>query len=356
MASARAAVALVLLAILGVSSASAQTTSSPVVKSQLTGLTWNGSSFIASYGEFTSYLLNVSLDGKTITPFAPSFSGQNETYIALSDGTGGFPKGQLFVSSLHSIYEMSPNGSSFHVFSTPPGVQRIGYLAFDRVGTWGHVLFAVDDNGLLWSIASNGTAKTIENFGAGQKPEGIVVAPQTYGGFGGYLFVSLEYGKALVAMAPNDLSKVIPVLKFPTEAPERILLIPPASDLYVAKFVAGTILRVPAANLTTYAGSLLVITEGDVEANGSMTVLQAAGSNLTQTRIFAETDHPHFEAADFVPQALSSSTTLSTSAPGSPPPQSAGPHYDATTIAVIGVFVIAGGLFAANMLLRRKGH
>ncbi len=116
-----------------------------------------------------------------------------------------------------------------------------------------------------------------------------------------------------MAIPPNDTSKIITVFKFPNEAPERVQTIPPNSDLYVAKFVAGTVLSVPAASLSSYSGSLLVITEGDVEANGSISVLQAAGHNVTQTKIFTETDHPHFEAADFVPSVTASGTTSGSS-------------------------------------------
>src|SRR5205814_1857487 len=132
----------------------------------------------------------------------------------------------------------------------------IGYLAFDRVGTWGHALLAVDDNGLLWSIAADGTAKVIADFGAGLKPEGLVVAPLTFGNFGGDLFVSLERkAPKVVAIPPDDPSRIITIAEFPGEEPERILSIPPDSDLFVAKFVEGTVLKITAVNFSGYAGS-----------------------------------------------------------------------------------------------------
>jgi DNA-binding beta-propeller fold protein YncE len=291
-------------------SVTAQTSKDTIfVKKALVGLAWNGAYFIASYGENTSSLLRVSLDGKTILPFAPSFSGKNETYVAVSRGDAGFPKGMLYVSSLKSIYELSASGGSYRVFSTPPGVSRIGYLAFDDVGSWGHALLAVDDNGLLWSIAANGTAKVIEDFGVGLKPEGIAVAPLTFGSFGGYMFVALErVAPKIVAISPNDTSKIVTIANFPKEEPERVLSIPSGSDLFVAKWAEGTLLHVPAANLSRYAGSLLVITEADIYPTGTITVLAAAGGNVTETRLYRET-HPHFEAASFVPSGGSQSST-----------------------------------------------
>jgi hypothetical protein len=190
-------------------------------------------------------------------------------------------------------------------------VSRLGYLAFDRVGTWGHALLAVDDNGLMWSITANGTAKVIENFGVGTKPEGIDVAPLAFGGLGGYLLVCLERGgsPSVVAIPPNDTSKVLTIAPFPAEEPERVLTIQPNSDLSAAK-LDGTVLRVPAANLTRYAGSLLVITEGDIFPTATMTVLNAAGGNVTATRLM-EQDHAHFEGADFVPSGASQPFTSS---------------------------------------------
>jgi hypothetical protein len=287
------------------------------VSKALVGLAWNGTDFIASHGENVSSLLKVSLDGKTVAPFAPSFSGKNETYIAVSDGNGGFPKDMLYVSSQKSIYEVSPSGDSFRVFSTPPGVSRIGYLAFDEVGSWGHALLAVDDNGLLWSISANGTAKVIEDFGVGLKPEGIAVAPLTFGSFGGDLIVSLERkAPQIVAISPTDTSKVVTIAQFPNEEPERVLFIPSDSDLFVAKFVEGNVLKITAVNFSGYAGSLLVITEADIFPTATITVLRAAGPNVTETRIYQET-HPHFEAAAFVPSGASRSSTghASSSAP-----------------------------------------
>ncbi len=287
------------------------------VSKALVGLAWNGTDFIASHGENASSLLKVSLDGKTVIPFAPSFSGKNETYIAVSRGDAGFPKDMIYVSSLKSIYEVSPSGDSFRVFSTPPGVSRIGYLAFDEVGSWGHALLAVDDNGLLWSISANGTAKVIEDFGVGLKPEGIAVAPLTFGGFGGYLIVSLERkAPQIVAISPTDTSKLVTIAQFPEEEPERVLIIPPNSDLFVAKFVEGSVLKITAVNFSGYAGSLLVITEADIFPTATITILRAVGPNVTETRLYEET-HPHFEAAAFVPSGASQPST-GNSSPSAP--------------------------------------
>src|SRR5882672_12261898 len=65
----------------------------------LTGMTWDGKEFIASYGISNVPLINVSLDGQKVTPFAPKFVGKDECYAALSQGKAGFPAGYLYVNS-----------------------------------------------------------------------------------------------------------------------------------------------------------------------------------------------------------------------------------------------------------------
>ncbi len=310
---------------------------SPLVADQLTGLAWSGHGFIASNGETKGGLLNVSLDGRTVTPFAPSFGTVDEAYIALSDGRAGFPPGQLFVSSNRTIYEFNPEGTEYTAFSSPPGASRIGYLAFDMLGAWGYQLLATDDNGLVWTIASNGTARVVTQFAPDQKPESVAVAPASFGRFAGCLFVGLEYASRVVALPPNDPRHPVNVTQVPNEEPERILLVPPASDLYVAMF-NGSILRVGAQSLAPYVGTLLMITEGDSKPVGSMTSLAVVGDNVTETRFFQLEGHPHFEGADFVHASAAS-----------PAPSG---NLDVLGLLAVAVLVAAGMVTVA--LMRRR--
>jgi hypothetical protein len=340
------ALAVVLVAMFVLSGMTARADSSPgasgpVIAKQLIGLTWDGKEFIASYNETKTHLLNVSLDGQRVVPFAPNFSATKEVYLAVSQGNAGFPKGYLYASADLSIFEFTPTGSSWRVFSSPPGASRISYLAFDTVGTWGYALFALDDDGLLWSITADGTAKVLENFsnfGQVLKPEGIAVAPKSFGSFGGQLIVTLQAASRVLAIPPNDTRKVVTIAQLPGEEPERVLVIPPESDLYVAAWVNGTMYRVPAADLSRYVGSLMVITEGEVESFSSFTVLQATADNVTKTRIGTVHGSPHLEGATFVPSSLAGAATTSNN------PSAAVPNIgaSATTIGLIlGVTAVA---------------
>jgi hypothetical protein len=342
------ALAVVLAAMFALSGTTARADSSPgvsgpVIAKQLIGLAWDGKEFIASCNETNTRLLNVSLAGRRVVPFAPGFSATKEVYLAVSQGDAGFPRGYLYVSAGLSIFEFTPTGSSWRVFSSPPGASRISYLAFDTVGTWGYALFALDDDGLLWSITADGAAKVLEkfsNFGQGQrlKPEGITVAPMSFGSFGGQLIIALQAADRVLAIPPDDARNVVTIAQLPGEEPERVLMIPPESDLYVASWVNGTTYRVPAADLSRYVGSLMVITEGELEPFSSFTVLQATGDNVTKTRIGTVPGSPHLEGAAFVPSSLAGGATSSSN----PPPAAPDIGVSATTIGLIlGVAAVA---------------
>jgi hypothetical protein len=335
-------------------------TNSVTIDKGLTGMTWDGKEFISSYGINSVPLINISLDGSKVTRFAPSFVGVDEVYAAISQGKAGFPDGYLYVNSGPSIYEINPNGSSVRLFSSPPGAGRASYVAFDTVGTWGYVLFALDDNGLLWSIKSDGTAKVLGNFSSfanaqssqfgGLKPEGIAVAPQSFGAYGGYLLITLEGAGSVLALPPSDTSKVTIIAQFNGEEPERVLQIPPRSDLYVAEFDTGAMSMVPAANFSNYVDSMLVVTEGEGQPSGTFNVLKATGNNVTVTRIGSVAGNPHFEGTSFVPTAASVAGTQSVTAS-----QAAVVGGVTTAILIGGVALLVAVVVLAVFFVSRRG-
>ena len=147
-------------------------------------ITWNGENFIGSdrANLSSARLVSISLDGKTITPFAPSFSTNNgsmEDYVAVSPGQHGFPPGYYYVLSFDSIYKIDYSGNSVQLFSTPVKDQQLSFIAFDTVGTWAYNLLALYMNGMIWSINSNGNATEVANVGAKQNPECLEATPGT---------------------------------------------------------------------------------------------------------------------------------------------------------------------------------
>jgi len=281
------------------------------VASHLVGLQWTGSNFIASYRDGATLLLNVSADGKTVKPFAPSFAGQAEVYIALSPGRAGFPPGDLYLCSNDSIYSISPSGGNLTLRASLAG-RLIEYIAFDYTGQWGYDLFALTGDGYVWAIDSSGAFTQVSSLGANLMPEGVTVASSGFGAYGGDLIVSMENNHEVVAISKTTHQNTI-LAVFSGEAPERVLTIPDGNwDLYVSKYDHGTLKRFGSGNFSAYAGSILVVSEGENGQTGSVNVLTAAGSNITATRIFSEPDSPHFEGATFAPatEAVSSTTGI----------------------------------------------
>jgi len=324
------------------------------------GLAWTGSGFIASdrANLSSATLVTISVDGKNVTPFVPSFSTKNgtmEDYIAVSNGTAGFPSGDYFILSFDSIYEINPQNNAAELFSTPVKNQQLSYIAFDTVGTWGYDLLVLYQNGMISSINSTGNATEIANVGPGQNPENLVVAPSGFGSFSGDLIVSEEIGNhSIIAIPPSNRTDHITLTKFPTEAPERVLEIQKNSDLYTAKYDQGVIEKYPATDFSNFSSSsLLVITEGESGQNGSMDVLSAVGNNVSVTTILVEND-AHFEGAIFVPPNESGSSTSSTTTSTSQVSATQTATSDQTTLITIAIILLVAAIGATYASIRMR--
>jgi len=266
-------------------------------------VTWTGSAFIASSRDGVTKLVKVGTDG-SVQPFTTSFTGAGEVYVAVSPGQAGFPAGELFLCSGDSVYEVDSSGASAKLFSTPAKGTTINFLAFDSDGSWGFLLYALGTGGQLWAIDSNGRANLVTNLGGNLTPEGISVAPSAFGNYAGDMLVSMEGSHSIVAIPKSNPSNFTTLANFPGEAPERVMLIPANSDLFVAKYDQGVIARMNSSAFSSYTGSLLVITEGEAGQTGSLNVLEAAGRNVTVVKVFQDSASPHFEGAAFVPSQL----------------------------------------------------
>jgi hypothetical protein len=199
---------------------------------------------------------------------------------------------------------MEPSGATAGVFSTPLRGSTVEFIAFDTDGAWGYLLYALTANGGLWSINSTGGTRLVTNLGDNLMPEGIAVAPPSFGAYGGDMLVSMEKAHNVVAVSPIDPSGVITLARFPGEAPERVLIIPSNSDLLVAQYDLGIIAKIPAGNFSNYVGLPLIITEGEAGQAGTFTILKPLGNNITTIKLLSDPTSPHFEGAAFVPAGL----------------------------------------------------
>lgn len=172
-------------------------------------LSWTGNGFVASYRDNAARLVNITTDGK-VSSFAPTFEGNAEVYVAVSNGEAGFPSGDLYLCSGDSIYLMDSLGSNAVRLATPTPGSTAEYLASDEDGAWGHLLYALTADGGLWSANSTGGVKLIASLGDNLTPKGIVVAPPSFGGHSGYMLVTEENTHQAVAISrttpPHSLS------------------------------------------------------------------------------------------------------------------------------------------------------
>ncbi len=306
-------------------------------------VSWTGNGFIGSYRDGVTRLNSIDVNGN-VQPFAPSFSGKEEVYIAVSQGGAGFPPSYLFLCSGDSIYKMDPSGTTVDLFSTPAPGSTVEFVTFDTDGAWGHLLYAVTGSGGLWAINSTGGTKLVTNLGDNLMPEGIAVATPSFGAYAGDMLVSIERAHDVVAVTPTYPPRVIPLAQFPGEAPERVLLIPSKSDLFVAKYDLGTLVKIGAENFSSFVGFPLIITEGEAGQVGSLTVLKPAAENVTTIRLFSDPTSPHFEGAAFVPTYATDTTATASASAGQP----------AGLITIAAVSIVAVAFLVSGLLLKRR--
>jgi hypothetical protein len=175
---------------------------------------------------------------------------------------------------------ISPAGQARRFASLPAGSSLTG-IAFDATGRFGHKLivtaglrggttvFAVGCDGRLFPVTTDGPP--VEG--------GIVVAPATFGSFGGDLIAPNETSGRVYAVSPDGTVVILARSELPAGGDigvESAGFVPAAAAAYLAdRFSAGNkhpgddaILRLPAAGLARAgirAGDLLVATEGGAQ-------------------------------------------------------------------------------------------
>ena len=195
------------------------------------------------------------------------------------------------------VIMITPQGQARPFASLPPGRSPSG-IAFDGTGRFGHRLLVVAEfrgRATVFGIGCDGRLSTV-TAGAPAMEGGIVVAPATFGSFGGDLIAADETSGQVYAVDPSG--KVVTLVRSGLPAGgdigvESAGFVPPrATAAYLAdRFSArnrhpgdNAILRLPAAELTRAgirAGDLLVATEGgastiDVRCAAACTVRYVA--------------------------------------------------------------------------------
>jgi hypothetical protein len=254
----------------------------------LAGPRADGSFVVTASGELS--ILNA--DG-SLVPFARGPGGYStlggEPYITLSqnfavDGAGcSFSQDTLFAlepGAQPGVIRVDAQGAATRVADLPVGQLADG-IAFDQVGGFGHrLLVTVLGTGAttVYSLDCNGTLAMVAP-DAPVAEGGIVVAPSSFGQFGGDLIVPDELSGRVIAIDPEGRATTVVTSGLPAGGDvgvESAGFVPSGFELgaaYLAdRFTSGSphpgtdsILRLTGSDLVSAgvrAGDLLVATEG----------------------------------------------------------------------------------------------
>jgi hypothetical protein len=251
----------------------------------LDSLVWTGSQFLYVQNT-TNTVWAAPPAGSPLEQFATMPNLVEETRCVLSPGRG-FPPNAIFCHSPdNKIYEISPDGSSVTVFASLPAPYppaSDGALAFDSVGRFGHRLLAATGRsggpepagGLVYTIGPHGDVRQVGSYGGPGGADELVIAPRQFGSVAGDALLTVDAGAvggAVVAVDPGGRTRTIATFSFgglnpiapipnpPEEDGEELAL--PLPGLYLSDDTTGYTYMAQAASLASYAGDVIVGTEG----------------------------------------------------------------------------------------------
>jgi hypothetical protein len=253
----------------------------------LAGPRSDGSFLVAAAGR----LFVLGRDG-ALSPFARGAGGYQtktgtEPYLAIVNGVAvhgdhcAFPRDAAFAiepGTRPGVIMISPAGRARRFASLPAGSGLSG-IAFDATGRFGHKLLVTAElrgGTTVFGIGCDARLSTVTT-GGPPVEGGIVVAPATFGAFGGDLIAPNETSGLVYAVSPSGHVVILARSALPAGGDigvESAGFAPAAAAAaYLAdRFSRGNkhpgddaILRLPAAGLARagiWAGDLLVATEG----------------------------------------------------------------------------------------------
>ncbi|MCL4435555.1 MAG: hypothetical protein M1503_01390 [Thaumarchaeota archaeon] len=224
------------------------------------GLIWTGKLFIFPSAEDNiTKLYAVDPHDRSINRFGATFAAKGDnTHIAASSGVY-FPAGYIYATSGDQIHEISADGNTVRVFTTPAnGVDVVG-LAFDNRAYWNDKLAAVTKDGVVWVIDRNGDREKVADLGANSAPTAVTVARDEFGDFSGDILVTTADGKVLAVS--HTTHNVRTVTQIAEGTPKQILYAQTLSDLYVAEQKTGAIVKIDRDLVKDHLAEIMVVSE-----------------------------------------------------------------------------------------------
>jgi hypothetical protein len=266
----------------------------------MNSVVWTGSRFL--YVENTKNVVWAAPpSGLPLTQVAAMPNMVEETRCVLSPGSHGFPAGAVFCASPdEKIYELPADGSAPVLFATLPNSAPStsdGALAWDQVGRFGYALVAATgrsggpqpSGGIVYTIDSSGAVGQVGTYNGPGGADEVMIAPASFGSAGGDALLTVDPGStagAVVAMAPDGSTRTVATLP---DGPNPIAAIPTspsptgaaAPGLYVTDDTNGYVYLLPAAQLTRFAGNVVVGTENQAH----WYVLEPRGQGFAVVRL-----------------------------------------------------------------------
>jgi outer membrane protein assembly factor BamB len=190
----------------------------------------------------------------TVTVFATLPSAPRlcqERYIAVSPGLGAWPRGYVYVTQNHRVYQISPDGSQVTQFAKIPQVPvDSAGVTFDRIGALGFDMIVTGHDGGVWRVDSSGHVSLLANVGV--QIEGPAVAPAAFAPFGGDVLLATKFDNEVLAVAPDGTVSQPVALDHDAE---QIVPVPPSrcdtfggGAWFLASEEGAEILRFPASD------------------------------------------------------------------------------------------------------------
>jgi Tol biopolymer transport system component len=244
----------------------------------------------------------IDSNGNT-TNFAtlPTTGSSIERYIAISPGNGGFPKDYVYVTVGPNIYEITPDGLTVtlceNIPSLPNGETGV---TFDTVGTFQNRMILTDRRGPVYALdACGGTVSSLGDVGA--QIEGPLVAPLSFGVFGGQILMGNEFQDKVFALSNNGVVSTVTT----TESPEGLIQIPATvcnmgtsgGAYFIAMKDAKQVWKMDASNFTGLSDDIMAPAELTTELNR----LHWDGATVVVSQVWPAFSTPDLEGSAFAP-------------------------------------------------------
>jgi hypothetical protein len=243
---------------------------------RLADIAWTGDRIL--YVENTKNAIwSAPPSGAPLTPFASMPKQVEETRCRVSPGTHGWQAGLIFCHAPGgTIYRISADGKSVTTFAKLPEQDVAdGALVFDRAGAFGYGLVAATgrsgtkkaNGGNVYAIDRTGAVRRIGHYPGPGGADEVEIAPGSFGGAARAALLTVDVGPSgqLVAVGPGGKATVI--ARF-SDGPNPIAAIVPSAihggdhaGLYVTDTLSNNAYVAPAADVSAYAGDVIVGSE-----------------------------------------------------------------------------------------------